>query len=170
MPARGAVLRALLADIVGAGLDPYSVLLTRAVERRGHPPIDRRLDRAGIRPRLLDPELDAQQVADDRALRRLAEVEHGHSLIGILRQRVGRREQRNGNRQKYPHPPRSARHPLPEFLYDPGIEHHYGSVGRARLLPGVGGAERRMEKQGLRALVTRPREEAASLTAALASR
>ena len=52
----------------------------------------------------------------------------------------------------------------------PGIERHYGSVGRARLLPGLGGSERRMEKQGLRALVTRPREEAASLTAALANR
>ena len=44
----------------------------------------------------------------------------------------------------------------------------YGSVGRARLLPRGGGDW--MEEPGLRALVTRPREDAECLVAALATR
>jgi hypothetical protein len=36
-------------------------------------------------------------------------VKHGQALIRVLRQRVGRRKERDGNREKCPHPPHSAR-------------------------------------------------------------
>jgi hypothetical protein len=63
----------------------------RAVECRRHPAIDRRLDRQWIGPGLLDAELDAQDIAQHAALRRLAQMKCGGLLFRHLRQRRGHR-------------------------------------------------------------------------------
>jgi hypothetical protein len=64
--------------------------LTRAVDRRGHPAIDRRLHDQGIGPGLLDTQLDPQKVAQDVALSRLAQMKYCRLLIRHLRQRRAR--------------------------------------------------------------------------------
>ena len=86
-PARGPVLRLLLADRVGTGFDLHALHLAGAVERGRHAAVDRRLDGQGVRPRLLDPQLDAQQVAHDLLLGGLGEVQHHRLPIRRLRQR-----------------------------------------------------------------------------------
>src|SRR5260221_2391307 len=83
-PARGAVRRPLLADIVEAGFDLNVLCLPCAIEGGCHAAVDRRLHGPRIRPGFLGPEFDAQHIARDLALGGLAEMQHSCALIRIL--------------------------------------------------------------------------------------
>ena len=79
--------------MVGAGFSASAFGLPRAVESRSHAPVDRRLHRARVGAAFLDPELDPKQIAQERALGALAQMQYGRPLVRLLRDRRGRTAQ-----------------------------------------------------------------------------
>src|SRR5438270_8865909 len=79
--------------MIGTGFGANAFGWPRAVERGGRAPVDRRLHRAQVGAAFLDPELDPKQIAQERALGALVQMQYGRPLVRLLRDRRGRTAQ-----------------------------------------------------------------------------